>query len=311
MKLSLSRFLALVPFAVRFSANLILALVFSFGLSASANTVSAQKKNSNGEILGAVAAIGAAAIEYHQLLESIELRAMDHVLSQYPAIESFELKIMNLNGKKISDVSSSDVIVFSLRDFRKNERYVLLMVTSSGWVNNFGLDIDLVKWKLLQIDEWNELFLSFVDVSVAEGVDVDFLNQSVPRCEHLGYVGSYMPAPYDSTLLLSGRNYFRLPGPDAEQLPVSQLGFGRDGLWFVYNDEKGRKKSDQVVPFVGLSDDQYLVQTFSEEIRMIVNENAMGLFFNDLNRSIQLTRRVVRDIHGFLNRTEVDDFGWN
>ena len=81
-----------------------------------------------GEAIAAVAggllAIGAGVAAVEQMKEQAELTATQWILENQPNLESFSLKTLDFDGKKLKDMSSASVMTFKIQEFyfrlRKN-----------------------------------------------------------------------------------------------------------------------------------------------------------------------------------------------
>lgn len=133
---------------------------------------------SNGQNEGAVAAVGAlaaigvgiAAVE--QMKERAELTATEWVLSNHPEMNSFSLKTIDFEGKKLKDMSSVSVITFKIQGFTPadnpvldGDKHVLLGFTSHGWINEYGIDFNKIKWFLVDQKEWIKMMTSYTRVA--------------------------------------------------------------------------------------------------------------------------------------------------
>ena len=126
--------------------------------------------------VGALAMIGAGVAAMEQMKERAELTATQWVLSNRPEMNSFSLKTIDFEGKKLKDMSSTSVITFKIQEFEPKddivldgEKYVLMGFTSHGWINEYGIDFDKVKWFLANDDEWSDMMLTYV--KMASGVN--------------------------------------------------------------------------------------------------------------------------------------------
>lgn len=71
----------------------------------------------------------------------------------------------------------------------------------------------------------------------------------------------------------------------------------RDGV--VVN--RGIKVKNKLeVPFFKLEGDMYLVSDYSSEMKLVYNENSLGIFLKKTGDLVQIKRGVVIDIHDFL-----------
>lgn len=124
---------------------------------------------------GALVAIGAGIAAVKQMEERAELTATQWILSNNPELTSFSLKTLSFNGKKLKDMSATSVITYKIQEFTpKNKpelngkKQVLFGFTSQGWINQYGIDFNKVKWFLIDSKEWMNMMVSYVKVSSGE-----------------------------------------------------------------------------------------------------------------------------------------------
>lgn len=72
-------------------------------------------------------------------------------------------------------MSSTSVITFKIREFEINgdepvigEKLVLFGFTSFGWINEYGIDFDKVKWFLIDNEEWMTIMTAHTKVASGE-----------------------------------------------------------------------------------------------------------------------------------------------
>lgn len=141
-------------------------------------------KQSNAQSNGASAAVavgagllaigaGIAAIE--DMKERAELTATQWVLSNHPELNSFSLKTLDFNGKKLKDMSSTSVISFKIQEFNPTDnpkldgkKQVLLAFTSYGWISDQGIDFNKVDWYLIDSVEWMNMMVAYAKVASKE-----------------------------------------------------------------------------------------------------------------------------------------------
>ena len=147
------------------------------------------KAQNNGAAIAAVAggllAIGAGIAAVEQMKEQAELTATEWILSNNPELTSFSLETLDFNGKKLSDMSSTSVISFKTQEFKPgNEpsldgrKQVLFGFTSHGWISEYGINFDKVKWFLIDTSEWTNMMVSYVQVS-SDKKDKDYLKETL------------------------------------------------------------------------------------------------------------------------------------
>jgi len=128
--------------------------------------------------VGALAAIGAGIAAVEEMKERAELTATQWVLSNNPEMTSFSLKTLDFDGKKLKDMSTTSVITFKIQEFvpmddpvLDGKKFVLLGFTSHGWINEYGIDFNKVKWFLIDKEEWTKMMETYVRVASGEWVN--------------------------------------------------------------------------------------------------------------------------------------------
>ena len=84
------------------------------------------QSQSEGEAIAAVAggllAIGAGVAAVEQMKEQAELTATQWILENQPNLESFSLKTLDFDGKKLKDMSSASVMTFKIQEFEPSDK---------------------------------------------------------------------------------------------------------------------------------------------------------------------------------------------
>ncbi len=72
-------------------------------------------------------------------------------------------------------MSSTSVITYKIQEFTpankpelNGKKQVLFGFTSQGWINQYGIDFNKVKWFLIDSKEWMNMMVSYVKVSSSE-----------------------------------------------------------------------------------------------------------------------------------------------
>jgi hypothetical protein len=117
--------------------------------------------------------VGISAVE--QMKEQAELTATQWVLTNHPKFTSFSLKTLDFDGKKLKDMSSVSVITFKIQEFKPalepeldGKKQVLFGFTSNGWITEYGINFEKVKWFLLDEIEWMNMMVAYVEVASGE-----------------------------------------------------------------------------------------------------------------------------------------------
>lgn len=123
-------------------------------------------------VAGGLVAIGAGIAAVKQMEERAELTATQWILSNNPELSSFSLKTLSFDGKKLKDMSETSVITYKIQEFipankpeLNGKKQVLFGFTSQGWINEYGIDFNKVKWFLIDEKEWMNMMISYVKIS--------------------------------------------------------------------------------------------------------------------------------------------------
>ena len=126
-------------------------------------------------VAGGLLAIGAGIAAVEQMKEHAELTATEWFLTNHPEYSKFSLKTLDFDGKKLKDMSATSVITFKIREFDMNgdepefgKKLVLFGFTSFGWINEYGINFDKVKWFLIDSDEWMNMMTSYTKIASGE-----------------------------------------------------------------------------------------------------------------------------------------------
>ncbi len=117
--------------------------------------------------------VGVAAVTH--MKEQAELTATEWFLTNHPEYSKFSLKTLDFDGKKLKDMSSTSVITFKIREFdiigeepELGKKQVLFGFTSIGWITEYGIDFDKVKWFLIDSNEWMNMMTAYSKVASSE-----------------------------------------------------------------------------------------------------------------------------------------------
>ncbi|SDB30713.1 hypothetical protein SAMN03097699_0618 [Flavobacteriaceae bacterium MAR_2010_188] len=126
-------------------------------------------------LAGGLLAIGAGIAAVEQMKEQAELTATQWVLSNHPHMKSFSLKSLSFDGKKLKDISATSVITYKIQQFTPKDdpeldgkKDVLFGFTSPGWISEYGINFDRVKWFLKDDKEWMNMMVAYSKVASEE-----------------------------------------------------------------------------------------------------------------------------------------------
>ena len=119
-----------------------------------------------------ILAIGAGIAAIEQMKEQAELTATEWVLSNHPEITSFSLKTLDFEGKKLKDLSAVSVILFNIQEFTpqskpmlNGRKQVLFGFTIQGWINDYGINFEKIRWFLIDESEWLKMMTSYTKIA--------------------------------------------------------------------------------------------------------------------------------------------------
>lgn len=137
----------------------------------------AQNNNATGiaTAVGGLMAIGAAIATIENMKERAELVATEFILKNNPELQSFSLKTLDFDGKKLKDMSSVSVISYKIQEFTPSDnpklngkKQVLFGFTSYGWITEQGIDFSRVTWILIDKEEWMNMMTAYAKVSSSQ-----------------------------------------------------------------------------------------------------------------------------------------------
>ena len=249
-------------------------------------------------IVGGIIAGAAAAVAYDQYEERVELIATNHILENYPEYENFFLSLSNLNrANDFWDPSTVKVNVFTVEVFNSNEKKVLFMFNDYGWINEYGVDLNFVTFRFMEKEEWNEIILKYLTLASGEDVKNEFY--AMERISN------------------ATKRKFESINPNDENVkPIENLRgqivayevSDKDNLYTLGDIEIDKRKvvyrKQKSVSFMSLNrigNDSYAVSDFSDDYKIVHNENKLGLYLKRNKSLVQLSLNAINRITRYLN----------
>tara|TARA_B110000003_G_scaffold39523_1_gene36326 strand:+ start:735 stop:2042 length:1308 start_codon:yes stop_codon:yes gene_type:complete len=267
-----------------------------------ANPILAQKNNSNSDKGDGLLAVGAlalgaaaAALEYQLWLEEVELMAFRHILDSRPGESACRVKLLTSDAKKMTDNSSSQAMVFAITFFDEKQQEVirnevLVMMLYPGYIMYSGLEYSKLQWFWFDEYRWADLKQTFLEMSTPAVV-------TDGRVKLYGKINESefgaLPNQFKLKKGLAGgkEEFFQETG---ESVPLEALSIRMKGFKAVGAGLDGS------VPYYWLRNDDYIYKSLDEEISLIANERALGFYFKDVGRVIQISRVDVGLIESFI-----------
>lgn len=265
---------------------------------------SISQNNDNAALFGALAGVAAVAAAVEANKETLESFASNYVLSELPNYKEFRLKVIGWGGggKRLSDNGRVLLFPFALTELENtletSNRKLLLLFATPGWMNEYGVDITKFRWELWDASKWNRLLSVFSNLNSPSNVPI--VSNLIPKYDksNTGIKTSIfknMKKGKDDLYIMNKRDnlyysYYR--DLDKPSINISELYFTKAG-W------KHKKKI--IYPFYSLDGDDYLVNDFSETLRVFSNEKALGIFLKNEKNQMLLQYQIVNKIHIFIN----------
>jgi len=232
------------------------------------NSVQSQTPEAAGAaVAGAIIAGLATAIAVDKVIDQLEWRATEYVLSTRPEVTEFILDNLKLMNNHIWDHSSAQYIPFGLTYFidGKYHKELIIMTCSPNWINENGLDYSKISYEIMTKDSVLQMFLSFINMAspiVYEDINSVYeVRSEEPRKSRLD--------EYDIVKMPYGTYYV-----GREAVPILNLR--------IRNRSAGAKLSDgsyrKIVEFRNYGEDAYKATDLDENFKVIYHKNDMALF---------------------------------
>ena len=278
------------------------------------NSYSQKDSDVTATVAGLIVGAAAVKLAVEQYKERLELLATNHILENYSQYEYFELFSLGLKQyEKTFDPSNIKSHIFVLKPFDqegnrlKDEYKVLVMFMSAGWWNEYGVDFSLLDFKLFGKDEWNSIMTEYLSIASDTNIENNKIYPIQYFDRYTREFKDYNPDEEYDYLLKEGNN-------------VVEYGVKSNDITFDFGDIK-IKRRDVVIdtdredlrstPFRNgqpilkfrpkLTGDTYIVKDFSDEFKVIYNENTLGLFLKSTNELVQYKLFTINEISKTLN----------
>lgn len=258
-----------------------------------------QKGETAAVALGAGLAIFAAAAAYDAFVEKLENEATEWVLVNRPEINRFKLKIMNLRGEKITNMSEISSCTFLVTP-SQGEKFVLMWIVSYGWWNEYGVSFDCITVKTFNKEQWSEIVFAFLKCGIK---DFRGTRDSIPVYSEFEFQkaaeNSY--SIHSKSNSISNSSFEKVYFDEKQQKYYAlQHVVGFHSLFSVKGNsfEFYNPKNPEfpiILFFQKLDGDSYIVEDLPN-LRVIYNERAINLFFEEIKSLVKFRNVVFQDI---------------
>lgn len=256
--------------------------------------LSKQSTAQNDDIWAAAAAGVGLVIAIEKNKEVLENIAANYVMKNFPEYDEFNLKVIGVGGggKKMSGEGTVSFVPFSFTQLKDgkltNNRKLILLFASRGWMNQFGVDYTKLKWEIWDVNKWNSLISQYsqlnspIKFKISDNLFPEY--NEVISSKKTGIRQSKSKKISEETI------YER----NAEN--------NYNSIKDVTISSSGLKVNNKIVfPFYNLDGDDYLVEDFNNEIKIFVNEASLGIFLKKTYDSILISRILLNKVHNFIN----------
>tara|TARA_B100001113_G_C21067725_1_gene604183 strand:+ start:527 stop:1411 length:885 start_codon:yes stop_codon:yes gene_type:complete len=261
------------------------------------------QNNNDAAVWGALigAATVAAAIEQHK--EVLENLAVNYLIANYPEYEEFRLEVIGFGagGNTTTDNSSVNLVPFGVTKLdnttETDDRKLLLLFASKGWINQYGLDYSKIKWELWSLEKWNKLLIKYTEIS--SPIKTPIKDNLLPLYEKT----TEKPSEKD---LNSTDIYIKSVSSKDKKVTYSIYERKKDDSYENIKDLKltadgWKRKIRLVYPFYKLKGDDYIVASFNSSMKIFSNENSLGIFLLETKDSMLISRVLLNKINKFMN----------
>ena len=275
-------------------------LLFISGLLFSKNIYSQSDNDAAmwGALIGATAI--AMSIEDHK--EQLENVASNYIFKNHPEYDEFRLQVLGFGagGNTITDNGSVNVVPFGVTKLDNSKetdnRKLLLLFASNGWINQYGVDVTKLEWEFWTIEKWNKLLIKYTQIS--SPITISVKDNSLPlfsKIKEISSIENLSPSDIYIKSISSNKKvvyeiYQKKEDDSYEELKnlkLTEHGWQR-GIRLVY-------------PFYKLNGDDYIITSFDDSMKIFLNENSLGIFLLKTSDSILLSRVLINKINKFLN----------
>lgn len=283
-------------------------LIIGFGKNVDA------QNDSEGAAAAALFGLAAAAVAVEQHKENLETQATNYIIANYPEYTEFRLKVIGWGsgGKKWSDDGSVSFIPFCLESMSSGElvgeKQLLVCFASSGWSNEFGLDVTKLKWELWSANQWNDIVLKYASLSspasissaIFKGYEKVKTSYSLDEEDTSTYdfalkqptKSSSSKSNSRSNSTSTSKSTYHLYKMSSNDADIAKVELTADGLKY---------DRDLVVPFYNLGGDDYLIYDYNDSYKLVTNENSMGIYLKETEDFVLMSRNIINKVHETIN----------
>jgi len=259
----------------------------------------------NEGLFGALAVgAAAAAISIENNKEILESMASNHIFANYPQYKEFRLSTIGWGdgGKRLSDNGMMRLYPFAITELNKSietkNRKLLLLFASPGWVTEFGIDYTKLSWHMFSDKDWNRLLSIFSMLNSPYNATIK--SNLIPVYKKISikdYTSDELKninLDLETFVISNSKGLFNLYQKDENNSheSIKNLKFTKEG-W--------KLKNKLIYQFYNLKGDDYIIDDYSETLKIFSNEDALGLFLIKEQDQMLVRFSIINKIHQFIN----------
>ncbi len=260
----------------------------------------AQKQEIAAAAIGAGIAIFAAAAAYDAFIEKLENEATEWVLKNRPECNRFRLKLMNLRGEKLTNMSEISSCTFLVEPMG-SEKFVMMWIVSEGWWNDYGVVFNQIVVKTFNKEEWKKVVWAYFECG----------NQKLKCTMDSIPIYTQFDFPRNAE---QNWNYIVKQKPNLANCSFEKIKHDQNSeVYYVLQDVtnlnslksvRGNKfdfhnfynpEFSNTIYFEKIDGDTYVVKDV-DELRVVYNERSINLFFKSVNSLVKFRNSVFEDI---------------
>ena len=236
-----------------------------------------------------------------QVHEGLEQQATEWFLSNHPEERLFRLKIKNVNGTKLSDLSNVSCMLYTVHTYdpetRKiKDKFILVGFHSHGWINENGVNFQKISYYLINRSQWQEFIKLWVETVSPVKIDWEKGIPDYTKCNERKFDAkdpSYLAISNNVDGVIT-TNYFERV--TFTTLPVFSLRFSGKSIDKEYSYVNDESYDLVLIPINKVDGDTYIRSarklSFIDSY-LIGNEKTICLFRADEQQFIQLDLDLI------------------
>ncbi len=262
-------------------------------------TLNAQKNEAVAAGIAGVAGIFATAAAYDQFIEKLENEATEWILSERPELVRFQLKLLNIRGEKLTDLSNVSSCAFLVRgnDFPD---FVMLWIVSPGWWNDYGVVHSKIVVEIFDKTRWR----SVIFAAIQSGLDYEITNpDSIPIYQTYAtskQAENFWDDAASKNAVIAKSSFPKMiASPDGTSrvlravVSMNTLVSANGYKYSFFNPMISELPLE--LKLNKLDGDTYVVRDL-DNLRIVYNEKSFNIFFKGINSLVKFNRSIFEDI---------------